>query len=734
MDEQEKRFEQIYNNTKDAALRFITSKCLNICDIEDIYQETYLAVCRSLKNRTEHIDSEEAYVIAIAKRCISRHYSAMQKLKAFIDTGLSKLPDKALTEEVKAEEDIEQLTVDRQLLEDIFNIVASMPVDVQRIFYMYYVLDMKLADISARLNIPIASVKQKALPHSGNDTQNIQKEGKQLNEKELIRTALELKAPCPDELTAADILSSGKDKGMVRRRFPWLSVAVAAVLMISALGLYFYKHSDNRLLTDDVSEADDPGTVPSVQPVSNDEVIIWTDTDQTDIADDSFKAERVSEDYSDYVFYIEKNRFYCIQYTFSKDVPTNTYVLIDGERIGKVYLKDVTGDSKKEIFVETCPRDDIDETRIAVFNMEDKTMLNMYIEGEYTASMSVEDGKLFISDKSSVRDNRNIWYEVNSFDYSETYYSYLKECVKQGFERMRGNAENTFIHTDMSISVATESTDLSIYNTKFIQRNSYCLTNESAMKVFDTITDRAFIDSMGVYINPVRFDTAGQNWADSPEQLLPPRDEMYICSGESYAEYYDTVEGWKVLHVVPDAYGDGISYFLFLKSSEEGYLVSELAAMLSDPVSTSLLRETELVGNPTSFEKRLEDIRSYVSPDGKIKFSYTFEKDDDYIYLKILQAETENGTVVTDGGLFISINGYNFDGEENNLYSEMTFDEIKNCVGSRVKIYKHSSAYYDFDVTFKANTEEHPEAVTTFLGTTDYRLYGYAYSEIMLFN
>lgn len=161
LDGQDKRFEQIYENTKVAALRFITSKCLNICDIEDIYQETYLAVCRSLKNRTERIDSEEAYVIAIAKRCVSRHYSAVQKLKALIGTGLSKLPEKALTEEVRAEEDTEQLAVDRQLLEEIFDTVASMPADVQRIFYMYYVLDMKLGEISERLNIPTASVKQK---------------------------------------------------------------------------------------------------------------------------------------------------------------------------------------------------------------------------------------------------------------------------------------------------------------------------------------------------------------------------------------------------------------------------------------------------------------------------------------------------------------------------------------------------------------------------------------------
>ena len=569
-----------------------------------------------------------------------------------------------------------------------------------------------------------------------------------MKEKELIRSALELKAPCPDELTAADILSSGSDKAMLKRRFPWLSVAVAAVLMISAAGLYFYKHSDNRIPTDNVSEADDPGTVPSVQPVSNDEVIIWTDTDQTDKADDSFDVERVCGDYSDYVFHIAKNRFYCMQYTFTKDVPTNTYVLIDGERIRKVYLKDVSGDGKKEIFVETCPREGYDDTRIAVFNMADKTMLNMYIEGVYTASMSIENGSLLISDKTSVGNSRSGRYEAASFDYSETYYGYIRECVKQGFDRMRADAENTFIHAEVDMTGMTgsedisDSSDLSVYYSKLIQRTTCCLTNESAMKVFDIITDEKFIDSMNVNMSPEEFVPGGGiSGVYYDGEITESDDAVHVSSGDDCFEYSECLsDGRKVLHVHLNVNSEGSeNYTLYSGDAPAVSAVRELAAMLSDPVSTSLSRITHGSGNLTAYVRRLEDTRSYVSPDGKIHFAYTFETDEDYIYIKILGADAVNGAEVTDGGLEVLLEnnvGNRTIEEGDDFFSgltALTFDELKDAVGSSIRICRLSDAYNGIDITFRINTEEHPQAVTSYMGIKDYSLYGYAYSEQMYF-
>lgn len=154
-------FDDIYRRHQAAVLKFITAKCLSISDIDDIYQDTFLNVYRSLCNTEKPIENEEAYVISIAKKSLSRYYGVLAKLKGRISDSLSRLPDKKLLEEIPAEENVEMLVADRALCDEIFETVASMSPDVQRIVYMYYILDLPTAEIARTLGMQESTVKSR---------------------------------------------------------------------------------------------------------------------------------------------------------------------------------------------------------------------------------------------------------------------------------------------------------------------------------------------------------------------------------------------------------------------------------------------------------------------------------------------------------------------------------------------------------------------------------------------
>lgn len=161
MEEPALLFDGIYERNKGAALRYITSKCMNISDIDDIYQDTFLNVYRAVCKMTAPIENEEAFVIALAKKSLSRYYGLLGKLKAQVSSGLSRFPDRKSNVRPEESVDVEMLVADRALCDDIFDTVSTMPADVQRIVYMYYVLNMPLSEVAKALGMREDTVKNR---------------------------------------------------------------------------------------------------------------------------------------------------------------------------------------------------------------------------------------------------------------------------------------------------------------------------------------------------------------------------------------------------------------------------------------------------------------------------------------------------------------------------------------------------------------------------------------------
>lgn len=148
-------FEEIYEGSKAAVLRYIAAHCLNISDVEDIFQETYLRAYETLSVR-EDIADPEAFVMGIAKHCTAGHYSVVSRIAsrlfgAVVFGSCDDVPDG---------EDIEELTEDRVLFDEIVSELCTKPAEVQRIFYLHYLLGLSLDETAAELRISPGRVRQ----------------------------------------------------------------------------------------------------------------------------------------------------------------------------------------------------------------------------------------------------------------------------------------------------------------------------------------------------------------------------------------------------------------------------------------------------------------------------------------------------------------------------------------------------------------------------------------------
>ena len=147
-------FDALYESTKQSVLKYIAPRCACIADIEDVYQEVYLRVYDALRQQ-KHLDDPEAFVMGITKHCVSRYYSLLQRLKMKAHIQLA---DREC--EVSDEEDIEDIVISRDLYERLYRDVCRTPPEVQRIFYLHYLMELSLAEIAEALGITESRVKQ----------------------------------------------------------------------------------------------------------------------------------------------------------------------------------------------------------------------------------------------------------------------------------------------------------------------------------------------------------------------------------------------------------------------------------------------------------------------------------------------------------------------------------------------------------------------------------------------
>lgn len=156
-------FDKAYDDTYKKTLLYVTKKCGNACDIADILQETYAEFYTVIvKKGIQYIKNPEALIMRIAKTKTYRYYSLKERAKDHIPF-FTKSEDDSEYEAglISDENSVEDITVNNLMLEQISQFIKSKASDVQRIFYLYFYLEMTITQIAKELSIKESTVKSK---------------------------------------------------------------------------------------------------------------------------------------------------------------------------------------------------------------------------------------------------------------------------------------------------------------------------------------------------------------------------------------------------------------------------------------------------------------------------------------------------------------------------------------------------------------------------------------------
>lgn len=133
-------------------------KCSNIEDVNDLLQDTYVELYKILKKK-KHIvlENYQNYIIGIAKKKLQRHYGLLYQVK--IDSIYSKTEEQEYETEIPSNIDIEADTIKKLNAEEVWKYIKKKNINVIKVFYLYYCLELKISQIAIELNLSESNVK-----------------------------------------------------------------------------------------------------------------------------------------------------------------------------------------------------------------------------------------------------------------------------------------------------------------------------------------------------------------------------------------------------------------------------------------------------------------------------------------------------------------------------------------------------------------------------------------------
>ena len=164
------RFNEIYDSTNKIVLAFITAKCGNTSDIDDIFQETYMELYQRLQKRgADYVKDGKNFTLRIAKNKIAQYYTLAKRLKMFVSLRIKSEDDAdkemdlsdADIDSFLAEDNIENYIINQGIFEDVRQFIKQKPADIEQIFYFFYEMDLSISEIAQALSLTESNVKHK---------------------------------------------------------------------------------------------------------------------------------------------------------------------------------------------------------------------------------------------------------------------------------------------------------------------------------------------------------------------------------------------------------------------------------------------------------------------------------------------------------------------------------------------------------------------------------------------
>lgn len=153
------KFNDIYNNTYKNLLGYIILHCNNLEDINDLIQETYIELYKTLMrfNSKSNINDINKYIIGISKNILKKYYRNKYKSKKVISIQEHLENNKEIF--LNLDNSLELNFITKENIEDIWIYLEKKDIKIPKIFYCYYFLDMKIKDIAIEMNINESTIK-----------------------------------------------------------------------------------------------------------------------------------------------------------------------------------------------------------------------------------------------------------------------------------------------------------------------------------------------------------------------------------------------------------------------------------------------------------------------------------------------------------------------------------------------------------------------------------------------
>ncbi len=154
-------FEQVYEKNERSITLFLIAKCKNFTDVNDILQEVFVEYYQVLiKKGIGYIRDEQAFLISLCRKKIASYYSFWERIphRFSLDEKENYEKDEVFYE---TRQDMEEDFWKAEMIEDVKRILKNQPDDVQKIFYLYYTMELKIPEIAKLLRVKVQTVKNK---------------------------------------------------------------------------------------------------------------------------------------------------------------------------------------------------------------------------------------------------------------------------------------------------------------------------------------------------------------------------------------------------------------------------------------------------------------------------------------------------------------------------------------------------------------------------------------------
>jgi len=158
------RFNEIYDSTYQAVLGFVTAKCRNTADIQDIVQDTYVELYMILDRRgVDYVKNAKALALRIARQKLSGYYSLAERLRIFVPmTVTDENGDETELADLEANAFLaEDFAINQIMLEEARRFIQQKPQDVKKVFYLFYDVGQTIPEIARALSMSESNVKHK---------------------------------------------------------------------------------------------------------------------------------------------------------------------------------------------------------------------------------------------------------------------------------------------------------------------------------------------------------------------------------------------------------------------------------------------------------------------------------------------------------------------------------------------------------------------------------------------